>query len=124
MERAAAVQVLDSTLQRQAKDFFQNLTVEVAGSEKAALVYSLTWSAREALGNVGLLAEIDKLASRVDQLREPVSGDEVLPILHGVVLNINRSPDSNPYFTRRGSQPPFGHDLSASGNSNGNNGNF
>lgn len=81
MERSAAVGVLDSTLQRQAKDFFQNLTVEVAGSGKAALVYSLTWSAREALGNVGLLAEIDKLASRVDQLREPVSGDEVLPIL-------------------------------------------
>ncbi|MGC8742210.1 MAG: ATP-binding protein, partial [Candidatus Sumerlaeaceae bacterium] len=86
MERAAAVQVLDSTLQRQAKDFFQNLTVEVAGSEKAALVYSLTWSAREALGNVGLLAEIDKLASRVDQLREPVSGDEVLPILQRRLL--------------------------------------
>jgi hypothetical protein len=32
MERAAAVSVLDSTLQRQAKDFFQNLTVEIAGS--------------------------------------------------------------------------------------------
>ncbi|MDD5204467.1 MAG: DUF499 domain-containing protein [Desulfobacterales bacterium] len=86
MERAAAVGVLDSTLQRQAKDFFQNMTVEVAGSEKAALVYSLTWSAREALGNVGLLAEIDKLASRVDLLREPVSGDEVLPILQRRLL--------------------------------------
>ncbi|OPY63949.1 MAG: hypothetical protein A4E57_03692 [Syntrophorhabdaceae bacterium PtaU1.Bin034] len=86
MERAAAVSVLESTLQRQAKDFFQNLTVEVAGSEKAALVYSLTWSARESLGNVGLLAEIDKLASRVDQLREPVSGDEVLPILQRRLL--------------------------------------
>jgi hypothetical protein len=86
MERAAAVSVLDSTLQRQAKDFFQNLTVEIAGSQNAALVYSLTWSAREALGNVGLLAEIDKLASRVDQLREPVTGDEVLPILQRRLL--------------------------------------
>jgi hypothetical protein len=86
MERSAAVSVIDSTLQRQAKDFFQNLTVEVAGSKKAALVYSLNWSSREALGNVGLLAEIDKLASRVDQLREPVSGDEVLPILHRRLL--------------------------------------
>ena len=86
MERAAAVSVLDSTLQRQAKDFFQNLTVEAAGSRTAALVYSLTWSAREALGNVGLLAEIDKLASRVDQLREPVTGDEVLPILQRRLL--------------------------------------
>lgn len=93
MERAAAVSVLDSTLQRQAKDFFQNLTVEVAGSEKAALVYSLTWSAREALGNVGLLAEIDKLAARVDQLREPVSGDEVLPILQRRLLG--SAPDAS-----------------------------
>lgn len=93
MERSAAVSVFDSTLQRQAKDFFQNLTVEVAGSKNAALVYSLNWSAREALGNVGLLAEIDKLASRVDQLREPVSGDEVLPILQRRLLG--GSPDAS-----------------------------
>jgi len=91
MERAAAVSVLDSTLQRQAKDFFQSLTVEVAGSEKAALDYSLTWSARESLGNVGLLAEIDKLAARVDQLREPVTGDEILPVLQRRLLG--GSPD-------------------------------
>jgi hypothetical protein len=94
MERAAAVSVLDSTLQRQAKDFFQNLTVEAAGSEKAALVYSLTWSAREALGNVGLLAEIDKLAARVDQLREPVTGDEVLPILQRRLLGAAPDPSA------------------------------
>jgi hypothetical protein len=86
MERAAAVPVHDSTLQRQAKDFFQNLTVEVANSRNAVLVYALTWSAREALGNVGLLEEIDKLAARVDQLREPVTGDEVLPILQRRLL--------------------------------------
>jgi len=93
MERAAAVSVLDSTLQRQAKDFFQTLTVEVAGSTNAALVYSLTWSAREALGNVALLAEIDKLAARVDQLREPVTGDEILPILQRRLLGA--APDHN-----------------------------
>ncbi len=93
MERAAAVGVLDSTLQRQAKDFFQSLTVEVAGSTNAALVYSLTWSAREALGNVALLAEIDKLAARVDQLREPVTGDEILPILQRRLLGA--TPDHN-----------------------------
>lgn len=78
--------MLDSTLQRQAKDFFQNLTVEVAGSDRAALVCSLTRSAREALGNVALLEEIDKLAARVGQLREPVSGDEVLHVLHRRLL--------------------------------------
>ncbi|MCD6198158.1 MAG: ATP-binding protein [Deltaproteobacteria bacterium] len=94
MERAAAVSVLDSTLQRQAKDFFQNLTVGIAGSRNAALVYSLTWSAREALGNVGLLAEIDKLASRVDQLREPVTGDEVLPILQRRLLGASPDPSA------------------------------
>jgi hypothetical protein len=92
MERAAAVSVLDSTLQRQAKDFFQNLTVEVAGSTNAALVYSLTWSAREALGNVALLAEIDKLAARVDQLREPVTGDEILPVLQRRLLGAPPDP--------------------------------
>ncbi len=86
MERAAAVAVMDSTLQRQAKDFFQTLTVEVAGSRNAAMVYSLQWSAREALGNVALLEEIDKLAARVDQLREPVSGDEILPVLQRRLL--------------------------------------
>ncbi len=86
MERAGAVAVLDSTLQRQAKDFFQNLTVEVAGSTNAVLVYSLTWSAREAGGNVALLSEIDKIAARVDQLREPVSGDEILPVLQRRLL--------------------------------------
>lgn len=86
LERAAAVSVVESTLQRQTKDFFQNLTVEVAGSSRAALVYSLTWSAREALGNVALLEEIDKLASRVDQLREPVTGEEILPVLQRRLL--------------------------------------
>ncbi|GBD43556.1 hypothetical protein HRbin40_01030 [bacterium HR40] len=93
MERAAAVSVRESTLRRQAMDFFQNLTVEVSGSTNAALVYSLTWSAREALGNVPLLEEIDKLAARVDQLREPVSGDEILPVLKRRLLAALPDPD-------------------------------
>jgi hypothetical protein len=81
-------------MQRQAKDFFQTLTVEVAGSTRAAMVYSLQWSARESLGNVALLQELDKLASRVDQLREPVSGDEVLPILQRRLLAAPPSPQA------------------------------
>jgi hypothetical protein len=87
MERTAAVAVHDSTLQRQAKDFFQNLTVEVANSRNAVLVYSLTSFTREAFGNIALLEELDKLAARVDQLREPVGGDEVLPILQRRLLD-------------------------------------
>jgi hypothetical protein len=86
MERAAAVTVAESTLQRQALDFFQNLTVEVANSTHAAMVYSLQWSAKEALGNIALLQALDQLASRVDQLREPVSGDDVLHIIHRRLL--------------------------------------
>ncbi len=81
MERAAAVGVKDSTLQRQAKNFIQNLTVEVSNSTNAVMVYSLQWSAREALGNVALLEELDKLTSRKDQVREPVTGDEVLAVV-------------------------------------------
>ncbi len=81
MERAAAVGVKDSTLQRQAKDFLSSLTVEVGNSTNAVMVYSLQWSAREALGNVALLEELDKLTSRKDQVREPVTGDEVLAVV-------------------------------------------
>lgn len=81
MERSAAVGVKESTLQRQAKDFIQNLTVEVSNSTNAVMVYSLQWSAREALGNVALLEELDKLTSRKDQVREPVTGDEVLAVV-------------------------------------------
>ena len=93
MERAAAVSVLDSTLQRQAKDFIQNLTVEVANSTNAVMVYSLQWSAREALGNVALLEELDKLTSRKDQVREPVTGDEVLAVVKRRLLSETPSDD-------------------------------
>jgi hypothetical protein len=87
MERAAAVGVKESTLQRQAKDFLQNLTVEVGNSTNAVMVYSLQWSAREALGNIALLEELDKLTSRKDQVREPVTGDEVLAVVKRRLLS-------------------------------------
>ena len=93
MERAAAVGVKDSTLQRQAKDFIQNLTVEVSNSTNAVMVYSLQWSAREALGNVALLEELDKLTSRKDQVREPVTGDEVLAVVKRRLLGDEPSAD-------------------------------
>lgn len=93
MERAAAVGVKDSTLQRQAKDFIQNLTVEVSNSTNAVMVYSLQWSAREALGNVALLEELDKLTSRKDQVREPVTGDEVLSVVKRRLLSAEPAAD-------------------------------
>lgn len=93
MERSAAVGVKDSTLQRQAKDFIQNLTVEVSNSTNAVMVYSLQWSAREALGNVALLEELDKLTSRKDQVREPVTGDEVLAVVKRRLLGAEPAED-------------------------------
>jgi hypothetical protein len=102
MEGTAAVPVLESTLQRQAKNFLQNLTVEVAASKNAVMVYSLQWSAREALGNIALLEELDHLTSRMDQVREPVSGDEVLAVVKRRLLGTQPSADiatavSTPY---------------------------
>ncbi len=51
------------------------------------MVYSLQWSAREALGNIALLEELDKLTSRKDQVREPVTGDEVLAVVKRRLLS-------------------------------------
>ena len=42
---------------------------------------------------MGLLAEIDKLAARVGPLREPVTGDEILPILQRRLLGAAPDPD-------------------------------
>ena len=42
----------------------------------AAIAYSLQWTAPEALGNVALLQEVHKLASRLDKLREPVTRED------------------------------------------------
>ena len=86
LERAGAEVVGDSTLGRQTQDFVQSLSVEVARSARAVLVYSLQASTREALGNEALLAMLDHLTSRVDAKREPVSGDEILPVLRRRLL--------------------------------------
>ena len=94
MERTAAVAVRESTLQRQAMDFLQNLTVEVAKTRRCALVYSLQASAREALGNIALLEQIDHLASRVDQVREPVTGDEILAVIKRRLLSAEPPEDA------------------------------
>ena len=93
MEAAGAVGVRDSTLQRQALNFLQNLTVEVARSKTAVMVYSLQWSSRQALGNMALLQTLDVLTSRVDQVREPVTGDEVLAVVKRRLLGGEPSAD-------------------------------
>jgi hypothetical protein len=93
IERTSAVPVHESTLARQAKDFFQNLTVEVANSRNACMVYSLQLSEREALGNITLLSELDKLANRVDDLRQPVGDDEIIGVVKRRLLAAEPDPN-------------------------------
>lgn len=81
LEAAGAVILGDSTLQRLTLNFLHNLTVEVVNTKNAVMVYSLQWSNRQAMGNIALLQTIDTLTSRVDQVREPVTGDEVLAVV-------------------------------------------
>ena len=84
--RASGEKVGDSTLGQQAKDFLDSLSREVARKPKAVMVYSLPASAREAMGDIGLLQELDHLTSRVDAKREPVTLDEILPVLQKRLL--------------------------------------
>ena len=87
-ERAQAdTQVVgQSTLGRQTLEFIQSLSTEVAHSSHAVMIYSLQASASEAYGNVALLNMLDHLTSRVDSKREPVVGDEILPVLQRRLL--------------------------------------
>ncbi len=75
-----------STLGRQTLDFIQSLSTEVANSSHAVMIYSLQASARESFGNVALLDMLDHLTARVDAKREPVVGDEILPVLQRRLL--------------------------------------
>jgi hypothetical protein len=87
LERVLGEPVGDSTLGRQTQDFIQSLSTEVARSTRTVLVYSLQASTREAYGNAALLGLLDHLTSRVDAKREPVVGDEILPVLRRRLLS-------------------------------------
>lgn len=76
-----------STLGRLTLDFIQSLSTEVANSTHAVMIYSLQASARESFGNVALLDMLDHLTSRVDAKREPIEGDEILPVLQCRLLS-------------------------------------
>jgi hypothetical protein len=87
LERVLAEPVGESTLGRLTQDFLQSLSVEVARTSHAVLVYSLQASVHEALGHEALLRMLDHLTSRVDAKREPVVGDEVLSVLRRRLLD-------------------------------------
>lgn len=81
VENALGVTVGESTLGRQTIVFLQRLTEVVAASKRAVMVYSLQQSEQEAGGNLELLGILGKLVQRLNAIREPVSGDEVLRVV-------------------------------------------
>lgn len=81
VENALAVGVGESNLGRQTILFLQRLTEAVSASPHAALVYSLQASKQEAGGNQELLAILEKIGQRLNVIREPVSGEEVLRVV-------------------------------------------
>jgi hypothetical protein len=81
VENAMALQVEDSNLGRQVLTFMQKLTEVVRDLPQVVMVYSLQASVQEAVGNEGLLSVLDKLVSRIDAKKEPVSGDEVMRVI-------------------------------------------
>ena len=81
VENAMGITVGESTLGRQTILFLQRLTEAVAAAPKAAMVYSLQASEQEAGGNLEILGILSKLVQRINAIREPVSGDEVLRVV-------------------------------------------
>lgn len=81
VENAMGLVVGDSTFGRQVLTFVQQLTEVVRDLPKTVLVYSLQASVQEAVGDEGLLYILDKLVSRIDAKKEPVSGDEVMKVV-------------------------------------------
>jgi hypothetical protein len=79
--KGKGVRRLDTTVERQAMLFLQNLTEAVNQRRHAAMVYSLQASIGEAVGEEVLLERLEKIAGRIDRRREPVSGDEVLRVV-------------------------------------------
>jgi hypothetical protein len=92
LERASALRIGDTTLGRLVQEFLQSLSVEVARTSHAVMVYSLQASAKEAYGDEVLLNMLDHLTSRVDAKREPVIGDEIMAVLRRRLLS--QSPDT------------------------------
>jgi hypothetical protein len=85
--RAGGVKVLETTLREQTLLFLQSLTVAVANTPDTVLVFSMQSSRpNESLDYNALFHTVDHLASRKDQMREPVEGNEVLSVIQRRLL--------------------------------------
>ena len=83
---AGGVKVEKTTLRDETLNFLKRLTVAVGNVPNTALVFSLQSSKRESLEYVNLLQTVDHLASRKDQRREPVEGNEILSVIQRRLL--------------------------------------
>ncbi len=80
------IRVEQTTLRDETLSFLQRLTAAVGSVDNAVLVYSLQSSKSESLEYTGLLQIVEHLASRKDQRREPVEGNEVLNVIQRRLL--------------------------------------
>lgn len=97
---AGGVKVEKTTLRDETLNFLKRLTVAVGNVPNTALVFSLQSSKRESLEYVNLLQTVDHLASRKDQRREPVEGNEILSVIQRRLLaSLPAADDSAPAAT-------------------------
>lgn len=71
----------ESNVGRETLIFLQHLSEAVNQSRQAAMVYSLQASITEAVEDEASLRALEQIAGRIDQRREPVTGDEVLRVV-------------------------------------------
>lgn len=84
---AGGHKIHDTTLRDETLIFLKRLTVAVANAPRTALVFSLPASnPRHAMDYLALLQTVSDLASRKDQLREPVVEDEVCRVIQRRLL--------------------------------------
>jgi uncharacterized protein len=80
------IKVEQTTLRDETLTFLQRLTTTVTNTKDTALVFTLQSSKRESLDYVNLLQNVDHLAARKDQRREPVEGAEIPRVIQRRLL--------------------------------------
>lgn len=81
VSKGKSIQRGESNVGRQALIFLQHLSESVNQSRQAAMVYSLQASVTEAVEDEASLRALEQIAGRIDERREPVTGDEVLRVV-------------------------------------------
>ena len=83
---AGGIRIEQTTLRDETLSFLQRLTAAAGSVDDAVLVVALQSSKRESLEYTSLLQTVEHLASRKDQRREPVEGNEILNVIQRRLL--------------------------------------